>query len=273
MNISSRHHQIGNITRRRTLQYAALGVASFLVPGLVRARSWQDVTAIRDYIGNGNVKPADAELDLTLPLVADDGSSVPLSIQASENSGTPAIQRLALFAPKNPTPEIASFEFGPDAGTLNITTRIRLSESQAVIAIAHTQDGRVLVTERDVRVTNSGCIAPAKHDGSTEMNARVRLPDNWNPNTPGEVLTMISHPMITGLQADASGTMPPQRIIESFSVTLNEQPVITASYHRSLSINPYLRFSMMPRQDGTLRFEWIENTGRTVEHTEVVNLA
>lgn len=241
-----------------------------LMPTVARAQAWQQMEVVKRSVGKAPVM--NDGLELTLPLVAEDGSSVPLSVKA-QGIGPERIVRLEIFAPSNPTPQIAVFELGADIGQLNLSTRIRLSESQTVVAVAHAQDGRVYVAERPVRVTTSGCIAPAQSDPAAEMKARVRLPKAWQRDTGGEVLTMISHPMITGLTADASGSTPPARIIEHFQATLDGRPVISAQFFRSLAANPYLKFSMAPSQAGEMRFEWKEDTGRAVEITESVSLA
>ncbi|NLC37074.1 MAG: hypothetical protein GX772_11645, partial [Alcaligenaceae bacterium] len=230
----------------------------------------RQVDAARNSVGNAAL--LDAGLQLTLPLVAEDGSSVPLTISSKPLNGT-RIKRLELFAPGNPTPEVAVFEFGPEIQTLNLATRIRLSESQTVIAVAHTEDGQALVAERPVRVTVSGCIAPAAPDPDSEMKARVRVPDAWAVGAPVEVLTMISHPMVTGLAEDAAGNTPAVRIIERFEATLNGQPLISARYFRSLAANPYLKFDLTPQQAGELALQWVEDTGRKVEHNAAIRLA
>ncbi|HUH61182.1 MAG TPA: quinoprotein dehydrogenase-associated SoxYZ-like carrier [Candidimonas sp.] len=258
------------MNRRRLLQCAFVGVTTLCAPRLTMAQTWQSIPAVRDRIGDA--KLSGDGLLISLPLVAEDGSAVPLTIKSSSNSSVSSIRRLAIFAPGNPTPQVAEFEFGPEIQTLNLSTRIRLSESQTVIAVAHTGDGRVMVAERAVRVTSSGCIAPAQSDSANEMKARVRVPKHWKQGSPGEVLTMITHPMTTGLASDAAGAMPPQRIIKTFQATLGDRPVIKATYYRSLSINPYLRFDVTPQQGGEMRFEWTEDTGRVAEHKETLAL-
>lgn len=254
--------------RRRLLGLAVAGAATALAPFAVMANAWQKTPAIVDAVGEAHVETQG--LELSLPLVAEDGSSVPLSIKAADGI---RITRLSLFATGNPTPEVAVFEFGPEIPTLSLSTRIRLSDSQMVVAVATTEDGRVLLAQRDVRVTTSGCIAPAQSDPSNEMNARVRVPKAWEAGSAQEVVTMISHPMITGLAEDAQGNTPEQRIIESFEITLNDRPLLRSSFFRSLAANPYLRFDAAPREAGTLHFKWVENTGRTVEETETVRLS
>lgn len=272
MNIKHIRPETGHpINRRRMLQFALAGTSALLIPLRGHAQSSLGIEAVRNYIGQA--QPSHDELVLTLPLVAEDGSAVPLTIESSQHANGPTIERLAIFAPGNPTPEVAEFRFGPNIDTLKLSTRIRLSESQTVIAVAHTDNGKVLVAERAVRVTTSGCIAPAQADLANEMKARVRLPKSWKRGEAGEVLTMITHPMTTGLTQDTSGAIVPQRIIKTFTATLGQEPVITATYHRSLSINPYLRFDMKPQQGGDMRFEWTEDTGRTVAHQETIQLS
>lgn len=241
----------------------AAGASLLLVPGT--ALAWRQIAPISTVLGNGPV--TEGGLDISLPLVAEDGSSVPLTITSTRSADASPIQRLFIFATGNPTPEVARLEFGPEMPTINLSTRIRLSESQTVVVVARTQDGQTLVAERDVRVTTSGCVAPAKPDASNEMNARVRVPKAWKADSPEEIVTMITHPMTTGLAPDASGATPPQRIIRSFDVSLDNRPLIQAIFFRSLAANPYLRFDALPRQSGQLRFVWTEDTGRVVEET------
>lgn len=259
--------------RRRVLQLAGGGLLASLAPALVRAQApaWQQIDAIRHSIGDAPV--LQQGLQLTLPLVAEDGSSVPLAVSSGPAAQAARITRLHIFAPNNPTPEVAAFEFGPEVENVNLATRIRLSESQTVVVVAHTADGKAYVEERPVRVTTSGCVAPAQSDPANEMRARVRLPKSWKAGTPAEVLTMISHPMITGLAQDTDGNTPPIRIIDRFQATLDGRPVVSATFFRSLAANPYLKFDVNPKQAGEMHFQWTENTGRTAEHAENLRAA
>jgi len=259
------------LRRRRLLKAAGAGLVGWLVPNAASAQVWKQVEAIRQIAGTAAV--VNDGLDMSLPLVAEDGSSVPVTIQTRSDAGMGRIVKLDLFAPKNPTAEIAAFEFTGGLEALKLSTRIRLSESQTVVALARTEDGRLWVTERAVRVTTSGCVAPAGSDPENEMKARVRLPKAWKSGTPAEVLTMISHPMVTGLAKDTAGNTQEQRIIESFQATLNGESLVSARYFRSMAANPYLKVDLVVHQPGELRFEWVENTGKTAEHTERVTIA
>lgn len=271
MKFSPIHLEDASFTgRRKLLRLAGLGTAFLLLPSFVHAQVWRQSSAIIDSVGGNPV--SEGGLELTLPLVAEDGSSVPLTVNSAALKGSDRIKKLEIFAPGNPTPQVAVFEFGPEIGRVNLATRIRLSESQTVVAVAHTEQGSVHVAERAVRVTTSGCVAPAQSDPSNEMNARVRVPKKWKAGASAEVLTMISHPMTTGLAQDASGNTPSMRIIDQFVASLDGRPLVSARFFRSLAANPYLKFNVTPAQEGELQFQWAEDTGRVVEHTEIVRL-
>lgn len=256
---------------RRWLALSLLGLAGMVaMPGVGLAQTWQQVDAVRQSVGAAEV--LGEGLQLTLPLVAEDGSSVPVSVE-SATSVPGRITRLSLFAPNNPTPEVAVFEFGEDIAAVNLSTRIRLSESQTVIAVAQLADGRRIIAERPVRVTVSGCVAPAQSDPASELKARVRVPEKLQPATPAEVVTMVSHPMVTGLAKGPDGHIPEQRIIEQFQASLDGRVVLKARFFRSLAANPYLKFEVTPRQGGTLQFEWIEDTGRKVQVAEPLEVS
>jgi sulfur-oxidizing protein SoxY len=52
---------------------------------------------------------------------------------------------------------VATFRFGPLAGSSHASTRIRLAESQNVVAVAKMQDGSFKMAKREVKVTIGGC--------------------------------------------------------------------------------------------------------------------
>lgn len=262
------HHLANTLSqplhRRRQLLALLAGTGLLNLPSWVNAQ--EHSASLQKWLAGRSAKAG--SIKLSLPLVAEDGSSVPLSIEIPSWDTTSHVQKLAIFAPKNPTAEVAEFTFGPEIGAIKLATRIRLSESQTVVVVAQTSNGEIFMDEREVRVTASGCIAPAQADASTEMQARIRAPKNWQANQAGEITTMISHPMSTGLAQDAQGNTPEKRIIEQFEVTLDGRPVIQAQYYRSLAINPYLKFELSPDSAGTLIFNWTEDTGRTATLSE-----
>jgi sulfur-oxidizing protein SoxY len=65
--------------------------------------------------------------------------------------------RIHIFNEKNPQPNIGNFYLGPRAGRPQIAIRIRLADSQKVVAIAHLSDGTFWSASADVVVTLAAC--------------------------------------------------------------------------------------------------------------------
>jgi sulfur-oxidizing protein SoxY len=62
-----------------------------------------------------------------------------------------------LFNQKNPQPFIAAFHLGPRAGKAQVSTRIRLADSQRLFAVARLNDGSYWSDSADVIVTLAAC--------------------------------------------------------------------------------------------------------------------
>jgi sulfur-oxidizing protein SoxY len=267
-------HNTIRFSRREAMLFGASGLAFVALSkgawAQAAMQAWERLGAARKIVGDA--QPLSDGLILELPLISEDGSSVPLTVRAqSPMTDDCFIQSIHLFATRNPSPEIAEFEFSPQMGLAQIGTRIRLSETQTVIAVARTNKNAVLTAAREVRITTSGCLVRADSDDSAqEMQARVRVPAKVQAGVPAEVLTLINHPMETGLREDGNGKVLPQRIIRSFDATLDDKPVLKARLHRSLAANPYLRFYVAPKASGEIVFKWIEDTGRVAERSATI---
>ncbi|MFC6488375.1 thiosulfate oxidation carrier protein SoxY [Nitratireductor sp. GCM10026969] len=233
---------------------ALLAVVPALAAGAPTGGAWRDSADARAV--TGAAAPVTEGITLHLPNVSDSGAFLPLRLSV-EHSRDDFPDTVHVIAPENPFPRVAVFRFTPLAGRARIATRIRLDVSQTVIAVARMRSGTVRVAERAIRIASSGCITPADGDWSEAMRTRVRAPV-FEAGVPGEVVTLIKHPMENGLGPDA----PPKRIIERFEARLDGEPALAATLGRSVAADPYLRFHLAPRAPGTLRLEWRENTGR-----------
>ncbi len=234
-----------------------------LSPAWAAAPPWERVEAVRAVLGGETPVPGGIRLDL--PLVSQDGSAVPLTVEVeSPMTMDDHVEAIHLFSTGNPTPEIAVIRLTPEAGRARVTMRVRLNESQSVVAVARTNTGRFHAVARDVRVTVSGCLARGNDfDDASFMLARVRAPDRFSPGQPGEVLTLINHPMETGLRQNGDGNLIPQRIIHRVVAEVNGSAVMEAELHRSVAANPYLRFFVAPTAGGTLAVRWDEDGGES----------
>ena len=135
-------------TRRDVLRFAgATAAAALLRPGAAAASNGAS-RAVAAF--TGGVPPLDGGVLLDVPEIADNGGAVPVRVAAE------GARRIALFADGNPNPGVAVFSFGRSAPPA-ATIRIRLAESQNVIAVAEMADGTFRRTSRSIAVTVGGC--------------------------------------------------------------------------------------------------------------------
>ncbi|MCR8726203.1 thiosulfate oxidation carrier protein SoxY [Frigidibacter sp. ROC022] len=134
------------LSRRETLILGLGGVAAAALPLPAMAAAEEAIAAF-----TGGATPGTGGLTLTAPEIAENGNTVPISVDAP---GASAILVLALG---NPTPPVATFNFGPAAGSQSASTRIRLAKTQEVLAIAKMADGSFVEARSTVKVTIGGC--------------------------------------------------------------------------------------------------------------------
>ena len=142
-------------TRRLVLLGAAgLSLAPFALPAAATPAAMDE--AIRGVVGEATVKRG--KVDLELPPIIENGNTVPLSVIVdSPMSETDHVTSIHIFNQKNPQPYVAAFHLGPRAGKARVATRIRLADSQRVVAIARLADGSFWSDSADVIVTLAAC--------------------------------------------------------------------------------------------------------------------
>src|SRR5436309_2305821 len=96
---------------------------------------------------------------LDVPPLVENGNTVPLAVSA-ESPMTEAdhVKAIHVFTEKNPQPDVVSFRFGPRAGRARAATRVRLADTQTVVAIAELSDGSFWSARADVVVTLAACL-------------------------------------------------------------------------------------------------------------------
>ncbi|MGV6849540.1 MAG: thiosulfate oxidation carrier protein SoxY [Marinibacterium sp.] len=138
------------MTRRQTLVVgAAAGLAASLPLRAMAAAHAASEAVISEFTGGAAV--GDGGVTLTAPEIAENGNTVPVSVDA------PGASEIMLVASGNPTPNVCTFKFGPLAGGQSASTRIRLAGTQDVLAIAKMPDGTFSKAAATVKVTIGGC--------------------------------------------------------------------------------------------------------------------
>jgi sulfur-oxidizing protein SoxY len=106
----------------------------------------------------GGRQPVEGKVRLDLPDIAENGSLVPMAVSV-ESPMTPEsyVKDVLVVADGNPRGGVVTFHFTPDSGVADATTRIRLAETQNVIAVAKMNDGSLYSERKQVKVTIGGC--------------------------------------------------------------------------------------------------------------------
>jgi sulfur-oxidizing protein SoxY len=113
--------------------------------------------AIRRVVGEAVVKPGKVKLEL--PPLVESGNSVPMSVSVdSPMTAKDFVKAIHVFTEKNPQPNVISVQLGPRAGRASITTRIRLADTQKVVAICQMSDGSFWSDSIEAIITLGACL-------------------------------------------------------------------------------------------------------------------
>jgi sulfur-oxidizing protein SoxY len=149
--------QATTLGRRGALAAAAGLVGLSLLPKAAAAQMEPaTAAAIRKIIGDRT--PEEGRVQLRLPPIAENGNTVPLTVTVeSPMTAADHVKAVHVFADKNPTPDVATFRLSPAMGRAQADTRIRLGQTQDVIAVAEMSDGKLYISRAEVKVTIGGC--------------------------------------------------------------------------------------------------------------------
>ncbi|PYN99069.1 MAG: thiosulfate oxidation carrier protein SoxY [Candidatus Rokuibacteriota bacterium] len=114
--------------------------------------------ALKRIFGARPMKDGSGVVKLDLPLIAENGAVVPVSVDvASPMTAANHVKAIYVVADKNRIPVVFRTTLGPEAGQAAIGATIRLGETGDVRAIVEQSDGTLLAVKREVKVTVGGC--------------------------------------------------------------------------------------------------------------------
>jgi sulfur-oxidizing protein SoxY len=146
-----------SVSRRRLLAGAASAALLPIVAQPARATPESMAAAIREAVGEAEVKPGRVKLEA--PRLADNGNSVQITVSVdSPMTEADHVKTIHVFSEKNPIATVARFHLGPRAGRAKVSTSIRLADTQRVVAIAAMSDGSCWSDEAEVVVTLPACV-------------------------------------------------------------------------------------------------------------------
>jgi sulfur-oxidizing protein SoxY len=147
----------GRTTRRQFLGLAGgAAVAPIVTLRPLEATPAMLSAAIRNVVGEAQVRSGKVKIDI--PPLVENGNTVPMMVSvASPMTADDHVKSIHVFNEKNPQPNVGNFFIGPWAGRAQVSTRIRLADSQRVVAIARLSDDSFWSASTDVIVTLAAC--------------------------------------------------------------------------------------------------------------------
>ena len=103
--------------------------------------------------------------------------------------------------------------------------------------------------------------------------ARIDVPKTAKRGEIIDIRTLISHAMETGYRRDYLGKPLPRDIITEFKCTYNGAEICRATFHPAIAANPFLTFSVVAAESGTLQFTWTGDNGFTFTESATINVS
>jgi len=147
-----------SLSRREALFGTAGAAVAVTVASKPASASLQPATqaAIKRVFGDRAI--AEGRVTLRLPPIAENGNTIPLTVVVeSPMTASDHVKAVHIFADRNPTPDVATFHFTPAMGRAEASTRIRLGQTQDVVAVAEMSNGSLFIGRQEVKVTIGGC--------------------------------------------------------------------------------------------------------------------
>lgn len=92
------------------------------------------------------------DISFNAPDYAENGASVALSV----STNLAGVKKILILVEKNPAALVASFQVS-EFMEPNVSTRIKMSQTSDVYAVAMLADGKALFAKKEVKVTIGGC--------------------------------------------------------------------------------------------------------------------
>ena len=201
--------------------------------------------------------PTASQVQLTVPLRAAYGASVPVKI-VSRLPQTAAlyVKRVYLFVDKNPSVLAAVLDLTPEIGQADFETRLRVDEYSHVRVVSELSNGELHMDSRYVK-TSGGCSAPPNRSELHLIGKTVfRLPEGVKLQAPTPVQLSVVHPNDTGFELNQlTALYIPPHFVRRLQVSYGSRRLFDAELDFSLSENPTLRFNFVPHGSAELRAE------------------
>src|SRR3712207_4429819 len=97
--------------------------------------------------------------------------------------------------------------------------------------------------------------------------ALISIPTTAKRGDVLDIKTLVQHPMETGYRRDNTGGAIPRDIIQNFVCTYNGEEVFRAELFPAIAANPFIAFTTVATESGTIAFTWTDTNGETQTQT------
>jgi sulfur-oxidizing protein SoxY len=141
---------------RQIQRISLFTLGAWFSPSFVFAKKEEAEEAIKKIAGNAKIQ--EGRVTLTIPPLVENGNLVVLKVSVdSPMTANDYVKSIHVIAEGNPLPNIFTAYLTPRSGTANITTRVRLADSQRVWAIVQMNNGSYWQGSAETLVTLSAC--------------------------------------------------------------------------------------------------------------------
>jgi len=133
-----------------------LAFGTYFMPSIALAKKEEADEAIQKITDGAKIQ--EGRVTLTIPPLVENGNLVVLKVSVdSPMTANDYVKVIHVIAEGNPLPNVFTVYLTPRSGTANITTRVRLADSQRVWAIAQMNNGSFWQGSAETLVTLSAC--------------------------------------------------------------------------------------------------------------------
>ncbi len=103
--------------------------------------------------------------------------------------------------------------------------------------------------------------------------ALINVPASARRGEVIELKALVSHDMETGFRRTQTGETIPRDIIRRFTCSYNGTQVFRADFHPAIAANPFISFTTVALESGTLSFTWSGDNGYSVTESAAISVA
>ena len=141
--------------RRRLFLVGATAVT--LLPFAAEATPEALADAIKEVTGGAALRAGKVRLDI--PPIVENGNTVPMTVSVeSPMTADDYVKAIHVFNEKNPQPHVFNAWLSPGNGRAAVGTRIKLADTQKIVAVAETSKGEFWSASAEVIITIAACI-------------------------------------------------------------------------------------------------------------------